>query len=70
MSELLSLLLVSTTLIFLAHPLLFRRPERASVHGDEHVKDLLSKRDTTFAMIKELEFDRNTGMLKIGRAHV
>lgn len=63
MSEFVSLLLAAATFIFVAYPLLRRRPRAAPSAADDSLQELYSKRDTTYSMLKELEFDHNSGIL-------
>ncbi|MEE8353645.1 MAG: zinc-ribbon domain-containing protein [Dehalococcoidales bacterium] len=64
MSIFFAILLTVAAFAFLAYPLL-RGPRRAATAdaGDEHVDGLLTRRDTTYSMLKELEFDYHSGLL-------
>ena len=63
-----AILLTVVAFAFLAYPLL-RGPRRAVTAvtdadaGDEHVDGLVTRRDTTYSMLKELEFDYHSGLL-------
>ena len=57
--------LVLTVLTFIAVVLPFfrQKPRPLYAVNDEESQDLLFKRDTTYAMLKELEFDYKSGVL-------
>ena len=57
--------LVLTVLTFIAVILPFFRQKTRPLYAvnDEESQDLLFKRDTTYAMLKELEFDYKSGVL-------
>lgn len=58
-----ALLLTGLTLGYVLYPFFGRgQPAAASVE-DEQLEELRSKRDTTYAMLKEIEFDRESGIL-------
>ncbi|MFC1873993.1 c-type cytochrome biogenesis protein CcmI [Chloroflexota bacterium] len=63
MTIFLSLLLTIAAFAFVAYPLLKKRPALASSAGDERQRELYSQRDITYSMLKELEFDRESGIL-------
>ncbi len=63
MTEIVSLLLLLAAFSFIAYPVLLRRVQPAEPVPDEHLKELQSKRITTYSMLKELEFDYNSGIL-------
>ncbi|MDP2920611.1 MAG: hypothetical protein Q8O43_10405 [Dehalococcoidia bacterium] len=63
MSDLVSMLLLLATFAFIGYPLVLRRTAKISTKEDGYLTELLSKRDITYSMIKELEFDRNAGLL-------
>lgn len=63
-----AILLTVVAFAFLAYPLLrgHRRAVTAVTDpdaGDERVDGLLTRRDTTYSMLKELEFDYHSGLL-------
>ncbi len=49
--------------VFVAYPLFKRRAPSVDSSEDEKLQELHSKRDTTYSMIKELEFDFQSGIL-------
>lgn len=57
------LVLAVLTFVFIAYPLFKRKPPLADSVGDEKLQELHSKRDTTYSMLKELEFDFQAGTL-------
>lgn len=57
------LVLAVLTFAFIAYPLFKRKPPPAGSVGDEKLQELHSKRDTTYSMLKELEFDFQAGTL-------
>ncbi len=48
---------------FIAYPLFKRGSRSVSSSRGEKLQELHSKRDTTYSMLKELEFDRQSGIL-------
>lgn len=48
---------------FISYPLLRQRAPKVGLTEDEKLKELRSKRDTTYAMLKEMEFDLQSGIL-------
>ena len=58
-----AILLTVLAFVFIAYPLFKRRVPSADVLEDEKLRELSSKRDTTYAMLKELEFDFQSGVL-------
>lgn len=66
MSIFFAILLTVAAFGYIAYPLI-RGPRRAAAvtaaAGDEHVDGLLTRRDTTYSMLKELEFDYHSGLL-------
>jgi hypothetical protein len=59
-----AILLAVLTFAFIAYPLLKQRFRAAVDSGeDEKLLELQSKRDTTYSMLKELEFDFQSGIL-------
>ncbi len=57
--------LVLTVLIFafVTYPFFRRRSRLVDLGGDEKQRELYSKRGTTYSMLKELEFDFQSGIL-------
>lgn len=49
--------------ISVSYPLFRQRLRLADFTGDEKLEELRSERDTTYSMLKELEFDYQTGIL-------
>ncbi len=69
MSIFFGILLTVAAFGYIAYPLI-RGPRRAAAAvtaaaaaGDEHVDGLLTRRNTTYSMLKELEFDYHSGLL-------
>lgn len=62
MTILAEVLLTGLTLAFVLYPF-FRREQALEPAEDERLDELRSKRDTTYAMLKEIEFDRQSGAL-------
>ena len=63
MTIFIALVLTVLTFAFIAYPLLKRRPRSVAAVGDEKLQELHSRRDTTYSMLKELEFDLQSGIL-------
>ncbi len=63
MTVFIALILTVLTFAFIAYPLLKRRPRSVAAVGDEKLQELHSRRDTTYSMLKELEFDFQSGIL-------
>ncbi len=65
MSIFVAILLTVAAFGYVAYPLLrgHRRAASAVTAGNERVDGLLTRRDTTYSMLKELEFDYQTGLL-------
>ena len=63
MTVFVALILVVLTFAFVVYPLFKRRLPSANSVGDEKLQELHSKRDTTYSMLKELEFDFQSGTL-------
>ncbi len=62
-----ALVLAVLTFAFIIYPLFKQRsPSADSVVDDEELPELHSKRDTTYSMLKELEFDFQSGILAEG----
>lgn len=57
-----ALLITVVTFVFIVSPF-FRRARPAAMEGDGRIRDLESQRDTTYSMLKELEFDFQSGVL-------
>ena len=63
MTVFVALVLAIATFVFVTYPF-FRRGSHAVDSGeDEKLRELYSKRDTTYSMLKELEFDFQSGTL-------
>ena len=58
-----AILLTMLTFAFIAYPLFRRSPVYAYSDEDEKSQELQSKRDTSYSMLKELEFDFQSGLL-------
>ena len=58
-----ALALAVLTFVFVAYPLFKRRSPSMDSVEDEKLQELHSKRDTTYSMLKELEFDFQSGIL-------
>ncbi len=58
-----SLLITAAAFAFVVYPLLRKRRRSAGPAVDAKLGELLSKRDTTYSMLKELEFDLQSGIL-------
>ncbi len=58
-----AMLLTVLAFVFVAYPLFKRRAPSADTLQDEELRELSSKRDTTYSMLKELEFDFQSGVL-------
>ncbi|MEE8413022.1 MAG: zinc-ribbon domain-containing protein [Dehalococcoidales bacterium] len=63
MTIFIALLLTVLTFSFIAYPLFRRRLVSAVSPDDEKYRELSSKRGTTYSMLKELEFDYQSGIL-------
>jgi ribosomal protein L40E len=63
MMEFVALLLAIATFAFASYPLFFRKQSPVAAVGNDELKELYSKRNTTYSMLKELEFDYNSGIL-------
>ena len=55
--------LTAFTVTFIAYPLFRQRSPSFDAVENERLRELYSKRDTTYSIIKELEFDFQSGML-------
>ena len=58
-----ALVLTVLTFAFVTYPFFRRRLRSVDSGGDERLQELQSRRDTTYSMLKELEFDRQSGVL-------
>ena len=58
-----ALLMAVLAFAFIAYPFFRRRPRSAASFEDERLQELRSERDTTYSMLKELEFDFQSGIL-------
>jgi hypothetical protein len=58
-----AILLTVSTFVFIVYPFFRQRLRSVDSGGDEKLRELLSKRDTTYSMLKELEFDFQSGIL-------
>ncbi len=56
-------LLTALSLVFIAYPLFKEKWGVETSSEDEKFRDLHSRRDTTYSMLKELEFDFQSGIL-------
>ncbi len=63
MTVFVALVLTMVTFVFVAYPLLKRRSHSVDSGEDEKLQELRSERDTTYSMLKELEFDFQSGIL-------
>ncbi len=63
MTVFIALALTVLTFTFIVYPLFKRRSPSADSVEDEKLQELHSKRDTTYSMLKELEFDFQSGIL-------
>ena len=58
-----ALVLATLTFVFIAYPLFRQRSPSVNIAEDERLRELVSQRDTTYSMLKELEFDLQSGIL-------
>ncbi len=58
-----ALVLTVLTFVFIAYPLFKQAARPKHVANDEKQHELYSRRDTTYSMLKELEFDFQSGIL-------
>ncbi len=63
MIVLVALVLTVLTFAFITYPFFRRGLRSVDSVEDERLQELQSRRDTTYAMLKELEFDRQSGIL-------
>ena len=58
-----ALLLIVLVFAFIVYPFFKRRLRSVDSVEDERLQELQSRRDTTYSMLKELEFDQQAGIL-------
>ncbi len=63
MTVFVAVLLTVLAFAFIIYPLLRQRSPRVGLTEDEKLQELSSKRDTTYSMLKEMEFDLQSGIL-------
>jgi cytochrome c-type biogenesis protein CcmI len=63
MTILVAVVLTVLTFAFVVYPLFKQRSRSVGSVEDEKLQELHSKRDTTYSMLKELEFDFQSGIL-------
>ncbi len=63
MTVFVALVLAVLTFAFIVYPLFKQRSPSEDSTEDEKAQELHSKRDTTYSMLKELEFDFQSGIL-------
>ncbi len=63
MTVFIGILLTVLTFAFIIYPLFKQRRHSADSVEDEKFRELHSRRDTTYSMLKELEFDFQSGIL-------
>src|SRR3989304_2132973 len=63
MTNFVAVVLTLLSLVFIAYPLFKKRWSLAAPDEDEKFRELHSRRDTTYSMLKELEFDFQSGIL-------
>jgi len=63
MTVFVALVLAVLTFAFIVYPLFKQRSRSVDLVKDEKLQELHSKRDTTYSMLKELEFDLQSGYL-------
>ncbi len=63
MNVLITLVLTIATFAVVVYPLLKRRRPSLDAADGEKLRELYSRRDTTYSMLKELEFDFQAGIL-------
>ncbi len=57
------LVLTVLAFAFIAYPFLRQKSPSVAATEDEQLQELHSRRDTTYSMLKELEFDKESGIL-------
>jgi len=63
MTAFIGILLTVLTFAFITYPLFKQKSPSVDSVKDEKLQELLSNRDTTYSMLKELEFDFQSGIL-------
>ncbi len=63
MTVFIALLLTILTFVFIIYPFFRQRLDSIDSTEDENLRELHSRRDTTYSMLKELEFDFRSGIL-------
>ena len=63
MTVIITLLLTIAAFAAVAYPYLKRKPTPMAINGDEKAQELHFKRDAAYSMLKELEFDFQSGIL-------
>ena len=63
MTVFIAILLTVLSFAFITYPFFKRRLSSVDAGDDEKLQELHSKRDTTYSMLKELEFDFQSGIL-------
>jgi len=63
MTVFVALVLTVATFAFITYPLLKQKSPSVDSVEDEKLQELRSNRDTTYSMLKELEFDFQSGIL-------
>ena len=63
MDVFIAVVLAVLTLAFIIYPLFRQRLSQEGLAEDEKLQELRSKRDTTYSMLKEMEFDLQSGIL-------
>ena len=63
MTAFFAIVLTVLTFVFVAYPLFRQRSRSPDAVDDARFRELYSKRDTTYSMLKELEFDFQSGIL-------
>ncbi len=63
MTAAIAILLALLTFAFIIYPLLKKGERSADSVQDEELQELYSRRDTAYSMLKELEFDFQSGIL-------
>lgn len=63
MSVFVGVLLTVLTFAFIVYPFFRQQARLATSTEDDQSQELFSRRDTTYAMLKELEFDYRSGLL-------
>ena len=58
-----AVVLAVVTFAFIIYPLFKQRPSQEDLAQDDKLLELSSRRDTTYSMLKELEFDFQSGIL-------